>query len=1048
MNIFRKITVPVLLLCAIEAFLLLYFPPFLILDPTVTMGGDTHSHFMAAAVMRSADSLFSPITWFHGNFCGFPLFLHYFPFPFMLMALASLITSLEVAFKLITLLAIIPLPAAVFYSLRRLGQPGQVSAAGAALCLPFLMMSENHMWGGNITSTLAGEFSFGISFILAIVLMGRLFTDAPRRRSLVVNSIIEALITLSNGYPILHSGMASSYFIVRGCAVRYIVLLHALALGWTAFWLLPLIRYASWNSPFAHWWSFQSAFELFPPLLWPAFAGAFIALGFQALRLPRRSERPEKGVISLEQLEVPGTDHESPAATARDIRGASTEAGPGPSPEAYLWWQFGIALLGFGIAPYFGLVDIRFLPFAQIGLVMLGAIGWSRFILWLPRPNIWLTLFTAAMVVLSFSGSATVESWTRWNYSGAGTKPLAEPFRQTTGFLAGSENNPRVVFENSDITTGAGTVRAFEMLPYYSGRSTLEGLYMQSALSAPFVYYIQSELSPTPSIPFTSFYYSRFDLDRAVEHLRLFNVDQVISVTDGARNALDFSPDFERQAWFPPFTVHQLKDAAPSYVTPLRFQPRRIPDRNWKTVQYEWLRKSSLKSPLIVAGDNTPGDYWKTVPVLEGTPVNIPEIPIDGPEADVVEADAVLSGNRISVTTSKPGHPLWLKISYHPCWRISEGTGELYLASPSFMLLVPGTAKVTLEFDTRSGIFTAGKILTLLTACVCVGVLAIGLRRKKPKPLVSNGCGPASSGRDGAGRRSMARWVPLSANARLITASAVIASVVLGTILTRSETNPQLLFEKAEALYERANSLRGGPNQGPIPPEDAAEKEKLEAGILSLLDRNIREFPESAVLDNCIYYKAILLVEKDPDTVRRMLEAFLETHPDTRILAEIFQILGEIHLRSGETAEADRYFRQAVFTWPEAPGGRRAGEHLVEITGADAVFDEARGYYETGDYLRAYSLLRVLIFLPESDVREDSILWLGYCCFYLGRWEEASNLLLQWLNGHFDDPGSVDAQHIFQQCNVTIQTVRDWQGAQAEVTTPMGRALRMFGLAR
>lgn len=732
---------------------------------------------------------------------------------------------------------------------------------------------------------------------------------------------------------------------------------------------------------------------------------------------------------------------------APGVMRATPREAPESSAEAYLWWHFGIALLGFGIAPHFGLVDIRFLPFAQIAIVMLGAIGWCRLILWLPRPNLWLSLFTAAMIVFSFVRSATVESWIRWNYSGPEAKLLAEPFRQATHFLVGSENSPRVVYEHSDITNGAGTVRAFEMLPYYSGRSTLEGLYMQSALSAPFVYYIQSEISETPTTPLTTFYYSRFNPERAAEHLRLFNVNQVIAVSGGTCNALDISPVFEPQAAFPPFRIYLLKDAEPSYVTPLRFQPRRIPEHDWKTVQYAWFRKSTLKTPLIVAGDNTPGDYWKTVPVFEGAPEDIPEIPISGPDEDGIEADAVLSKNRISVTTSKPGHPLWLKISYHPRWRISEGAGELYPASPSFMLLVPGTSKVTLEFDTRSDIFLAGKILTLLTVCVCAGAFAAGLWRKKRSSARQTVCEPASSWGDSAGQPAPRRWPPFSASLGLMTVAAVMAVVILGTILTRSETNPQLLFEKATSMFERAQRLREGFDPGSMPPEKAAEREKLVAETLALLEKIISQFPESAVLDHCIQYKAILLSEKVPDRVRRMLETFLETHPDTRIFAESLLILGEIHLKAGETDVAEWYFRQAVLTWPEAAAGRRAGEHLAELLGVDALFDEARGYYESGNHLQAYSLLRVLIFLPESGAGEEAVLWLGYCCFYLDRWEEASNLFLQWLNKHFDDPGSEDVQLTLRKCNIMIATIRDSQTPDVEITTPMGRALRMFGLA-
>ena len=57
-------------------------------------------------------------------------------------------------------------------------------------------------------------------------------------------------------------------------------------------------------------------------------------------------------------------------------------------------------------------------------------------------------------------------------------------------------------------------MRAFENLPLFSGRSTLEGLYMQGSPTAPFVFYIQSEVSTTPSCPFPDWGCARFNLDR------------------------------------------------------------------------------------------------------------------------------------------------------------------------------------------------------------------------------------------------------------------------------------------------------------------------------------------------------------------------------------------------------------------------------------------------------------------------------------------------------------------------------------------------------
>src|SRR5208282_2600678 len=99
MSIFRTIKLPILLLLLSEVLLILLFPASLIFESTVTAGGDTPSHFIAAVAMsKGLHLLFSPVTWIHGAYAGFPLFLQYFPLPFDLMALISLVISLKIAF--------------------------------------------------------------------------------------------------------------------------------------------------------------------------------------------------------------------------------------------------------------------------------------------------------------------------------------------------------------------------------------------------------------------------------------------------------------------------------------------------------------------------------------------------------------------------------------------------------------------------------------------------------------------------------------------------------------------------------------------------------------------------------------------------------------------------------------------------------------------------------------------------------------------------------------------------------------------------------------
>ena len=140
--------------------LLWYLKPSLLLTPTITAGGDTISHYVAAKYLR--DYLLPHgklIGWMPGNFAGYPLFLFYFPLAFLLIAALSLAVPFPVAFKLGSLSGTFALPICSLLALRWIGCPFPIPALGAVLTLPFLLNEGNSMWGGNIPSTLAGEFS-------------------------------------------------------------------------------------------------------------------------------------------------------------------------------------------------------------------------------------------------------------------------------------------------------------------------------------------------------------------------------------------------------------------------------------------------------------------------------------------------------------------------------------------------------------------------------------------------------------------------------------------------------------------------------------------------------------------------------------------------------------------------------------------------------------------------------------------------------------------------------------------------------------------------
>ena len=68
--------------------------------------------------------------------------------------------------------------------------------------------------------------------------------------------------------------------------------------------------------------------------------------------------------------------------------------------------------------------------------------------------------------------------------------------------------DPRVAVEYNEQHGDAGSVRVYETIPFFSGRSTLEGVYNQASVITHPVYFLASELSPVSPNPFRSREYS------------------------------------------------------------------------------------------------------------------------------------------------------------------------------------------------------------------------------------------------------------------------------------------------------------------------------------------------------------------------------------------------------------------------------------------------------------------------------------------------------------------------------------------------------------
>jgi tetratricopeptide (TPR) repeat protein len=253
-----------------------------------------------------------------------------------------------------------------------------------------------------------------------------------------------------------------------------------------------------------------------------------------------------------------------------------------------------------------------------------------------------------------------------------------------------------------------------------------------------------------------------------------------------------------------------------------------------------------------------------------------------------------------------------------------------------------------------------------------------------------------------------------------------MAAIIMGAISTRDHHDPVLLYDLAAGKFQRINNDISGPGESVS--QDALDAARRQAWLdLDLLDECIVKFGHSPVLDYCVLCKASLMSDwKRWDDVRPMLEEFLEKNPDNRIYAEGLTLMGEACLNMGQKEDAERFFRQALFSWPESNATKQAGIRLAEMIGADALLDTAKELLASGRYLAAHNIYGALTLSPDKKIRDQSVLSLAYCSFYMNRSQDASNLFLQWLNDNFEAPESAQVQADLRRCQTIIAQNNEW----------------------
>ncbi len=607
--------------------------------------------------------------WSNDWYAGFPALYFYFPLPALTTVLLNVLLPYGVAFKLTTILGLLALPAAIYYLVRCLGFARVVSGLAAAFGAAYVFMESFSIFGGNIKSTLAGEFSFGWSFAFSLVYLGMVAKDTREGRGFTPRAgIALALTALSHVVTTLVVVVVSLPLLFRRNGARTVLQSWTVGFAISAFWALPLgIRLLQGMTSDMNWSPVRGMIGegSTPGTVATPLPNEFIpilALGIVGLLWTLLRRNDVMVLISMTVLPLVGY---------WVLQLDSVELTTLYNARLLPYWYLGVFIFA-GIA---------------VGLAVRAA---TRF---LPDRHRNLAFGVAIALILilnvTMAGIHDVPGWVRWNYTGYEGK---EAWGEYSRLMESVDQLPpgRIMWEPHSPDMGKfGTPMALMLLPYWSeGHPSMEGLFFESSLTTHFHFLNAAEVAERPSNPVRGLSYHNLDMERGIEHLKLYNVDYFLAWTPEAADAAR-EQGLREIGVSEPWVIFRLPDS--SLVDIATVAPSVYAgEEEFHDAALAWYDDYLNMDNWMVA--EGPPEWDRITEVSERIADPAP-YDVDG----AFVTDVQLDHDRISFRTSAVGVPHLVKVSYFPAWRV-EGAEGPYRAAPSLMVVVPTQEHVVLEF--------------------------------------------------------------------------------------------------------------------------------------------------------------------------------------------------------------------------------------------------------------------------------------------------------------------------------------------------------------
>jgi len=682
---------------ALGSLLLIFLRIELVFSDLLPTGGDMGAHIVPTKFfVNELFNNFQISGWSQDWFSGYPIYYFYFPLPPIITGLFSFIFPFSISFKAMVLLSQVLLVISIEMLMRK--NIKHFSFFGFCVGLLYLLTESFTIFGGNLASSLAGQYSFTYSIAFANLSIFYLLKSDNKYRVEIASlffgfSVLSHLIPFMIYLPLFgFCFLKSSGKIYKKISAFLLFLFIALRFSISLFLNLEFTTNMTYTP-------YSQLSDLVKPDILPFFIGSAIYI------VTNRKKYIIKAFFGFEIYLI-------------FISAFLFFYGP----ESALWngrvvpfFNLGLIFLFFNLLDY----DIKkltkktqgklpwflFFFFINSYLMYLYYSKWENMyaittislisiilIMVLISINSEKYLIYTTLVSLAFATLSYLPHWLNWNFSGYESKDNWTDI--TTLYEGLNRLEPgRIMWEpNSDLNK-YGTPMVLMTIPMFTDHQSVEGLYFDSSITTPFHFLTVSGLAERPSNPVGGITYINGEFEKGYRLMDELGVDYFIAYTASIKDKANANENFKFMFSNGVFNVYSVSTKKVELIEDelYLFESPDFDERLKNAILRESSEQNFFDAAFKSFKDET------NFKVIENFNKSLTQPSDQNYELSISELN--IENKKITFRTNKPNQLHLIKVSYFPNWKITNGQGPFRI-SPSFMAVVPNDEFVEIKFET------------------------------------------------------------------------------------------------------------------------------------------------------------------------------------------------------------------------------------------------------------------------------------------------------------------------------------------------------------